>query len=324
MKIVLRVLIFVLLVGIVIEILILAPQELDDFDGDSLSDQKSKVDPAADQVMQAVRVVETSDGKREWELWADQALGYSSRGSWNAINVRVVFFSDDGLRFTVTGDRGHIKTNSKDMLIEGNVVTRTSNDYNFFTESMIYNSSARELTTTHPVRIKGPRDAKGYRMNLKGIGMRAELKESFIFIHKNVKGVRQLEPDRELKIRSDQAKLSSKSSEAFFYNNVEMIVDTQTITGPKARLQYDQNQSDLKKIEFEGGTRMSDENKWATSETIDIFVPEKKFVMEGSPRVVQNNDEIRGGTIIFLNGGKQFKVLNSNATVTEKLREKKF
>lgn len=318
-----RVCILLLLIGIVVEILLLVPEDLQKrFEAEALAQSRAASQQDADQIMHGVHLIETSDGQREWELWADRALGFSGKGSWNVERVRVVFFTDEGLKYNVTGDRGVIKTDSKDMLIEGNVVTTTSNDYNFYTNSMIYHSEARELKTAHPVRIKGPRDSKGYRMNLTGQGMLAELKNSDMYIHRNVKGTRPLEEDRTLYIRSREAKLSSKSSEAFFYEDVEMIVDTQTITGPKARLKYDENQSDLKVIEFEGGTRVSDENKWATSEKLNIFVPEKRLVLKGKPRVVQNNDEIKGEVIVFLNGGKQVKVLSGKANLTEKLREK--
>ena len=306
------------MVGVVVEIMLLTPSDLGEVEINRARAQQEEFEEPADQVMTGVHLIETSDVKSEWELWADKALGYTGRGSWNVENVKVIFFSDDGVRFVVTGERGTIKTDSKDMLIEGNVVTKTSNDYIFYTESMVYSSNVRELKTAEPVRIKGPRDGKGYRMDLTGIGMLTELKDHYIYIHKDVKGVRPLEEERNLYISSQWARLSTLSSEAYFSGDVEMIVDTQTITGPEATLKYDNNQSDLKLIEFRGGTRVSDENKWATSEKLNIFVPEKKIVLEGAPRVVQNNDEILGEVIVFLNGGKQIQVLSGKANLSDK------
>ena len=309
------------LVGLVVEVLLIAPEDLANFSEKELATQGSD-DAEADQIMSDVHLVETADGKREWELWADRALGFKGRGTWNVEKVRVVFFSEKGIEFRVTGNRGTVSVDSKDMLIEGNVITKTSNDYIFLTDSMVYSSSLRELKTAHPVKIDGPRDKKGHRMKLKGTGMLAEMKSGDIYIHRNVRGVRALSADRALYIRSNEAHLTGLSNVAIFKGQVVMELDTQTITGPKATLRSENNQSELRSIEFVGGVRVSDESKWGTSDRLNIFVPQKKLVLEGSPRVVQNNDEIRGEVIVFLNGGKQVQVLSGQAQLQDRVEKK--
>lgn len=304
-----------------IEILIISPDDLGGV-SEAWQSQMGTLSQEADQVMHGVHLVETAEGSREWELWADRALSFKGKGSWNVEKVRVVFFSDQGIEFRVTGDRGSIKIDSKDMLIEGNVVTQTSNDYLFYTDAMVYNSALRELTSEHDVKILGPRDKNRFRMELTGTGMLTDVKKSDMFVRKNVNGNRPLEGERMLKIRSNEAKMNGYSREVVFYGQVVMDVDAQTITGPVASLKYDRNQSDLKTIEFVGGVRVSDENKWAVSDRLTIFVPEKKLVLEGSPRVVQNNDEIQGDVIVFLNGGKQIQVLSGQAQLSNKRSEK--
>lgn len=296
----------------------IGPEDLGALSEEQRLDRNTGFEEGADQIMRGVHLVETAEGKREWELWADRALGFSGRGSWNVEKVTVVFFSDDGIEFRVTGRRGTIKVESKDMLIEGDVVTKTSNDYIFLTDAMVYNSQARALNTGHPVKIIGPRDKKGFRMELTGIGMLAEMAKSDIYVHRDIKGVRPLGGERRLKIRSDEVKMSGLSREAVFSGQVVMDVDTQTVTGPQATLRYDQSQSELRSIEFVGGVRVSDEVKWATSEKLDIFVPEQKLVLEGNPRVVQGNDEIQGEVIVFLNGGKQVQVMAGDAVLSKK------
>jgi lipopolysaccharide export system protein LptA len=41
-----------------------------------------------------------------------------------------------------------------------------------------------------------------------------------------------------------------------------------------------------------------------------------EFVFDGRPRVVQDNDELRGDRIVFLDGGKKVKVQNAKLKVS--------
>ena len=76
-----------------------------------------------------------------------------------------------------------------------------------------------------------------------------------------------------------------------------------------------------------GGTRVTDHDKLATSEKVMVHFDDDRYVFSGSPRVVQNGDELVGDEISFLNGGKQVKVSNARAKIdsedVEKTRKKK-
>ena len=96
------------------------------------------------------------------------------------------------------------------------------------------------------------------------------------------------------------------------------------ITGPEARFNYDPKTDVVKSVYVSGGTRVSDSEKWATSENVNVDFEQNKFVFRGDPRVVQNNDELRGDEIVFLDGGKQVDVRHARAKVDEKhINEKK-
>ena len=307
----------ILILAIIVEIIILAPEDLGI--GETAADGPVPAQTAdrAAQVMHGVHLIETANSQKEWELWADKAVSFKGKGNWDVSKVRVVFFSDDGIEFHVTGDRGAIQVDTKDMLIEGNVVTKTSNDYLFFTESMVYNSKNRELKTAQPVRIEAPRDRRGRRMRLEGIGMLADLHESHIYVHRDVHGRKPLDSDRILKIRSQEAEMSGISKEATFKGQVEMEVDTLTVKGPRAKFKHGRSSNELKAIEVTGGVKVSDVDKWATSRTLEILLPQDKFIFRGSPKVFQNNDEIEGEEIVFLNGGKQVRINSGRATIQE-------
>jgi lipopolysaccharide export system protein LptA len=75
-------------------------------------------------------------------------------------------------------------------------------------------------------------------------------------------------------------------------------------------------------VEFTGGARVSDSEKWATAQNLNVDFDSNRFIFRGNPRVVQNNDELRGEEIIFLDGGKQVQVRSARAKVDEKRLQK--
>ena len=306
---------------VVVEVIFFAPEHLQSQEPVPQENSPQKVSEAADQIMGGVHLVEAREEHKSWELWANTAKGFSGQGAWKLRDVKVVFLNDEGIRYTVRGDRGTVMMETKDMQIEGNVVTTTSNDYRIDTEAVTYTEKTRILKGVHPVKIIGPKDENGYRLNLNGIGLRTFLGNSQILIPKDVKGTKQLDVERVMHIKSNQATLSGQSKVAVFSDNVTMDVDTFTVTSDKARFVYGADAKNLEKIEVSENVRLSDESKWATSEFLDILLPEDQMVLWGKPRVVQNNDEIRGEKIVFLNGGKQVQVLSGDATVGDQLRK---
>ena len=67
---------------------------------------------------------------------------------------------------------------------------------------------------------------------------------------------------------------------------------------------------------------MSDAEKFATAENLNVQFEQDKYVFKGHPRVVQDNDEMRGDEIVFLEGGKKVLVQKVRAKVDEKSLEK--
>jgi lipopolysaccharide export system protein LptA len=207
------------------------------------------------------------------------------------------------------------------MRVEGNVVTRSSNGYTFRTEVMTYDSHSRLLTSTEPVEMNGPADAKGQSLKLTGVGMKADMNKSTMDVLSDVKAEKGLDDGRKVFIRSHRANFSGTGRTADFAGDVVLDMDTMRITGPAARFNYDSKRDLVKSVMFSGGARVSDSEKWATAQTVNVDFDENKFVFRGSPRVVQNNDELRGEEIVFLDGGKQVQVRRARAKVDEKRLE---
>ncbi len=312
----------VVLIVLIVEVVILAPgtinQNREDM-SEQLQDQT--ISSQVEQSMEGVHLVETSEGEKEWELWADEALAFKAEQQWMLENVRAVFFGKDGVRFTVTGNEGYVEPKTKNMQVKGDVVTRSSNGYVFKTEKVTYTSQGRALYGPDKIDMVGPKDKSGKYMSLTGVGMKADLQESTIDILSNVVATKDFQKGQLARIRSRTATFSGRDSRAQFHGNVIIDYDTMRLTGPDAEFDYDNEKGIVKSMYVKNGVRVSDAVKFATSDNVRVLFEEEKFVFRGAPRVVQNNDEIRGEEIVFLNRGETVKVIKARARV-EELKEK--
>lgn len=314
----LAVLVFIL----VVLVAIFAPQNVNQ------DRQKEAIAPAGEnpadveQLMRGVHSVGTTEDRRDWELWADEAIAFNSRNLWKLKTVKVILFAANGVEFTVTGAEGEIETDTKNLRVSGKVLTRSSNGYQFMTETVSYNAKDRSLASPGEVEMIGPKDPKGSRLTLKGEGLNADLNSSLISISKSVRAARGLPPDRQVVIRSDGAQVSGKERLARFLGNVVMDMDDMRITGPEAEFEYDSGKELVKSISVKGGVKVSDTEKWATAQNLKVQFEDDKYIFRGNPRVVQDTDELRGEEIVFLDGGRKVLVQRARAKVDEKSLEK--
>jgi LPS export ABC transporter protein LptC len=275
----------------------------------------SAADGGAQQKMQGVHLVESQKGARDWELFADQAEGFEGQGSWDISNVKVLYYNQEKIEFTVTGDKGKLNTLSKDMEIEGNVLVVSNNGYRFQAPSVFYNSQTRKLKSPADIKMKGPSDTQGDGLMVTGNVMVADVATSEMQIERNVVGEKKLNNGKAFRIQSGSASFSGQSKKAKFSERVTIIVDTMRMEGPEAEFNYESEKDFLQSVLVSGGVRVSDLDKYATAERVQFDPIVDKFVFTGRPRVVQHNDEIMGDQIIFIDGGKKVKVENIKAKV---------
>jgi len=321
--------------ALVIEVVLISPNEVPDqskvggatagVEGEvkeknansAISDDPSQVQ----QQMEGVHVVETRNENKEWEMWANRAVGFKTQGDLSVNNVRASFFSDNGVSFLVTGNNGAVETATKNMIVNGDVVTTSSNGYVFRTETVEYNSQARFLRSKTPVTVKGPRDSLGGNLVIEGKNMEANLTKGEVTISNDVKAKKRVRPDEDMTVTSNQAELYGHSREVKFTGNVVIDMHGVRISGPDAIFHYGQGSDLPESVLLSGGVKVSDVNKWATSDRLNINLAKNQFIFDGQPRVVQDNDELRGDRIVFLDGGKKVRVQNAKVKVSEQTLE---
>jgi LPS export ABC transporter protein LptC/lipopolysaccharide transport protein LptA len=315
---------------LLIQVVLIAPSQIRDSQrGDAATiaaalptTELTKSNNGVDQSLKDMHMIETHEGQKEWELWATRAVSTKGNEVLELDAVRAVFFSDSGVTFNVTGKKGNVQVKSKNMQVEGDVLIRSSNGYTFRTEAMDYDSKVRRINANSRVEMVGPKDIEGHALKLTGFGMEAFLDKGSMEVKRDVKAEKSLDQGRKALIKSQRSTFNAKDRSAKFNGDVVLDLDSMRITGPEAQFLYDAKKDIVKSVQFSGGARVSDSDKWATAQNVRVDFDTNRFVFRGNPRVVQNNDELRGEEIVFLDGGKRVQVQRARAKVDEKRLEK--
>ena len=99
--------------------------------------------------------------------------------------LEVIFFSDEEKGFTLVADQGELYTDSKDVIVSGNVVTTTDQGFQIESDSLKYNSQDRTISTTGRVTLRGN------NMVMKGKGMVIDVDKETLNLLEEVKASEQ-------------------------------------------------------------------------------------------------------------------------------------
>lgn len=310
---------FVILLGFLfVEVLIIFPRKLEHKEEGAPTATTQLDTSQPEQKMKGVHLVETQQGRRDWELFSATAEGHQGKGAWELKNVKVLFYNKEKVSFTVTGDLGSIDGKSKDLRIKGNVVTKSENGYTFKTSSIFYNSKLRRILSPEKLRMQGPKDEMGDGFILEGGNMLVVVDDGLMTINENVRGSKRFKDGKNFFVSSDKADFSGQSRQAKFSGNVEIKYANLHLQGPAAIFQYKGKTALIDYIQMQGGVRVKDVDKVATADTVNLDLFRNIFTFKGSPKVIQNKDELSGDEIIFLDGGKKVKVEKVRAKMEKK------
>lgn len=320
-----------LLLILVIEVIILAPNEigirnqatLDSENTDSDSESEAELDKNippinGTQMMGDFHLVLSRGEKGEGEVWGQKATRKDSDSPWIITQVHIKFFAENGGMYDVTGDEGTVQSGPKSensVKVKGHVVTRSSNGYTLKTSALDYLPDVRQLTSPGAVDVLGPMDENHHALSVQGEQMLADLKSNEIQIKKNVKAKKMVRDQKMAHIKSNQAQFSGTTNAVKFFGNVVIDVGSMKITGPEADFNYKPNSDVIDQMLVKGGARVSDLDKLAISDQVSVHFDDDRYEFTGSPRVIQNGDELVGDEISFLNGGKQVRVRNAKAKI---------
>ncbi len=123
----------------------------------------------------------TRDGKPAWRLDAGSVRFVEDKKEAFFEDISIVFFLETGEKIYLSANEGILKTDSKDIEVNGDVVIRNA-DYRLKTETIFYRHEERIITSKVPVEISGE------SFNLAADTMQIDLKKKNALFKGNIKG----------------------------------------------------------------------------------------------------------------------------------------
>lgn len=260
------------------------------------------------QRMQGGHLVESQGGKRDWELLSDVSISYQGRADWDLEGVEIRFYNSELQDLVVKGEKGNIDMATKNMRIEGHVRIETSNGYVFLAPYIEYVASTRLISCVEQVRVMGPLREGKRTLSLNARGIQIPVNERKMKLLNDVRGSQTLESGNIIKVMSDQAELSAQTQTAQFDGRVKLENGEQILRSQKAIFAYEETSKKFDFLEMRGGVELSQGSRRVVSEDLKIDFATQKLTFSGQPRLYQDEDELSGDKIIFLDGGKRVKV----------------
>lgn len=117
--------------------------------------------------LKGIDYTETRDGIQRWHLLADTA-DYNVKADRTLVkNVFMTFFDEQGEKTgTLSARSGEIRTESKEVSVQGEVVVESVRGYAFHSERLDYADATRTISTDIPIRMVSE------KLELTGTGLR--------------------------------------------------------------------------------------------------------------------------------------------------------
>lgn len=128
-----------------------------------------------------VNYTDVGDSGLKWEIKADSAKYFKSEKLALFDKVRVKLVMKDGRTLLMTGDKGKLNTESRDMEVSGNVEIISDKGDHLTTDILKYSGSEQRIHTSAAVKMEND------RMDVKGIGLSFSVEDKDVALLSKVK-----------------------------------------------------------------------------------------------------------------------------------------
>lgn len=137
----------------------------------------------ADLTIQTIHLVENRGGRTEWELDARTSESFRKEKITVLKDVKAKFYPVGHPVVHLSGREGRLKTDTKDMTINGDVVIRSEAGYTLKTQKLRYDATKRWVDTDLPVELR----REG--IVIEGVGFSASIDGKIFTVHHDVKAM---------------------------------------------------------------------------------------------------------------------------------------
>jgi len=112
-----------------------------------------------DQEARDFTLTESSEGKKNWTLWASYAAMYNDQSLVDAKTVRIEFFDKEGKKFsTLVATTGRVHQRTNDLEARGNVVVTTESGIRMETDSLRWQNTVGKIVSDGFVKVTRQHD----------------------------------------------------------------------------------------------------------------------------------------------------------------------
>jgi len=112
-----------------------------------------------DQEARDFTLTETSEGKKNWTLWASYAAMYNDRNLVDARSIRIEFFDSKGMRYsTLVANQGLVDQRTNNLEAVGKVRLVTETGVRMETDSLRWINNAQKIVSDAFVRVTRKQD----------------------------------------------------------------------------------------------------------------------------------------------------------------------
>ncbi|MBN2225243.1 MAG: LPS export ABC transporter periplasmic protein LptC [Deltaproteobacteria bacterium] len=277
-----------------------------------------------------LKYTESEGGKTLYEIESGQAKFFKDESRTEFTDIRVTFIYQDQYKILVSGDRGVLNTETKDITIYDNVKITAASDYTMSADTLTYNADRNEISTDDTINVTGPKaefSGKGLRFNM-------DTEELFIVsdISTTIMGDRNAAPPPATKtgdgqfgfttvggldapIRISSAGFMASRNGGFFRytGGAVAVYKDASLTASSITVYMDIAAGKIKKIVAGGGARLNQADIKSTAGIMTLDYVKNVMTLENSPVIWRGDDMVKGDKILYLLGENKSVVLGTDS-----------
>jgi LPS export ABC transporter protein LptC/lipopolysaccharide transport protein LptA len=327
LRLILGVLAILIVTGIVVA-LFFSSQKLKEAEEKEKETTVSKGGPPSIEA-EKLKYTESEGGKTLYEIESGQAKFFKDESRTEFTDIRVTFFYQDQYEIVVTGKRGVLNTDTKDITISDDVKITAASDYTMTATTLTYNADRHEIFTDDTISVTGPKaDFSG-----KGLSFKMDTEE--LFIDSDVattiigEGTAPVLPadgntteeagftemsqiDSPVHITSGGFMGSRKGNFFRYTGGAVATYKDASLTASSITVYLDAAAGKIKKIVADGGARLHQADIKGTAGTMTLDYVNKVLTLERNPVIWRGNDMVKADKILYLLDEKKSVALGSN------------
>jgi len=241
-----------------------------------------------------VQFYESNEGAKRWNIRSNFAELHRKENYAYLQAVDAEFYaSRTGNTVYTKSEYGRSYLDRNQVDLEGHVTIRSRRGYLFTMDRLTYFGEKHYFETKDPVVMRGP-DPEHPAMQLRGIGMWADIDQEHFILKRKVTAIRRMKSNDNLRIQSSTGEFFTDDQRAIFRGGVKATMPSITIDSDEFALTI---KEDTESIFAQGHVLLKSKDRVGHADACEIELGSNQIVLEGKARVDSKGSQITGERI---------------------------